>query len=174
MRSASVLRGSLALALVASSVRAFAQPAGAQAEVLFRQGRELMAAGKLAEACAAFEESQKLEAATTTLLNLANCRELNGQLATAWGLFLDAMRQTRGASDDATQKLHDAAKNHADKLEPRVSKLTIKVPAEDQNGRLEILRNTDQAMSRGLLNSVTVRMISSWPSLVMQTLVAGS
>jgi hypothetical protein len=31
-----------------------------------------------------------------------------------------------------------------------------------------------RAMSRGLLNSVTVRMISSWPSLVMQTLVAGS
>jgi hypothetical protein len=30
------------------------------------------------------------------------------------------------------------------------------------------------AMSRGLLNLVTVRMISSWPSLVMQTLVAGS
>jgi hypothetical protein len=32
----------------------------------------------------------------------------------------------------------------------------------------------DEAMSRGLLNLVTVRMISSWPSLVMQTLVAGS
>lgn len=31
-----------------------------------------------------------------------------------------------------------------------------------------------RAMSRGLLNLVTVLMISSWPSLVMQTLVAGS
>jgi hypothetical protein len=30
------------------------------------------------------------------------------------------------------------------------------------------------AMSRCLLILVTVRMISSWPSLVMQTLVAGS
>ena len=52
----------------------------AQAEALFRQGKEQMAAGKYAEACAAFEASQKAEAATSTLLNLANCREKNGEL----------------------------------------------------------------------------------------------
>jgi hypothetical protein len=39
------------------------QPAGAQAEVLFRQGRHLLAAGQVAEACSAFENSQKVEPA---------------------------------------------------------------------------------------------------------------
>jgi len=34
---------------------------------LFNEGRKLLQAGKLAEACAAFESSQKLEPAITTL-----------------------------------------------------------------------------------------------------------
>ncbi len=134
----------LALALVASSATSDAQPAGAQAEVLFREGRKLMAAGKLAEACAMFEQSQKLEAATTTLLNLAGCREQNGQLATAWGLFLDAERQTRAAGDAATQKLHDIALARAQRLEPRVSKLTISVLENRKLDGLEIVRGTDR------------------------------
>jgi serine/threonine-protein kinase len=130
----------LVIAIVASASQAHADPAGAQAEVLFRQGRELMTAGKIAEACAMFAESQKLEAAVTTLLNLAGCREMNGQLATAWGLFLEAERQTRVASDDATHQLHDVAKTRADALEPRVSKLTINVPDKSRVDGLDILR----------------------------------
>lgn len=39
----------------------------------------------------------------STLLNLASCRERNGQLATAWGLFLDAERATREATDGANK-----------------------------------------------------------------------
>lgn len=117
-----------ALALACSPVPVAAQPAGAQAEVLFRRGRDLMSAGNTAEACAAFEASQKLEAATTTLLNLAACREKNGQLATAWGLFLDAERQTRAATDDVGRQLHQVAGDHARKLEPKLSRLTIHVP----------------------------------------------
>src|SRR6185436_13656654 len=88
------------------SSAALAQPAGAQAEVLFRQGRTLLSAGKVAEACSAFEESQKLEPAVTTLLNLAGCREKLGQFATAWGLFLEAARQTR-SGNAANQQMHD-------------------------------------------------------------------
>src|SRR3954447_25768971 len=120
----------IAAVFVLWSSTALAQPAGAQAEVLFRQGRDLLAAGKVAEACSAFEESQKLEAAVTTLLNLAGCREKLGQFATAWGLFLDAERQTRSASDAATRQHRDVAKARAQKLEPRVSKLTINVPQQ--------------------------------------------
>src|SRR5689334_5913935 len=86
---------SIALAL---SGTAQAQPSGAQAETLFRQGKELMGKGQIAEACAAFDASQKLDPTIATLLNQAACREKNGQLATAWGLFLEAERQTRSAS----------------------------------------------------------------------------
>ena len=134
-------------ALVALSSSAHAQPAGAQAEVLFREGRGLMTAGKYAEACAAFEQSQKLEPAITTLINLAGCREKAGQLATAWGLFLEAERQTRTARDAATQKLHDVAKDRAKKLEPRISKLAINVPRNSQVEGLEIARDAERIES---------------------------
>ncbi len=131
------------VALVAGSPTARAQPAGAQAEVLFRQGRDLMAAGKVGEACTAFAESEKLEPAVTTLLNLAGCREKNNQIASAWGLFLDAARQTRSATDAATQQLHGIAQDHAQKLEPRLSTLTITVAGDNRVGGLEITRNGD-------------------------------
>jgi len=134
-----LIRSYLAFVLLLASATASAQPAGAQAETLFRQGRELLAAGKVAEACAAFEESQKLDPVVTTLLNLASCRERNGQVATAWGLFLEAERQTRIASDDATKKLHDVAQGHAKRLEPRISKLTINVTAKADG--LEVTRD---------------------------------
>ena len=44
-----------------------------------------------------------------TLLNHASCREKNEQLATAWGLFLEAERQTRAATDEPTPALANAA-----------------------------------------------------------------
>jgi hypothetical protein len=135
----------VALALVLSlAPSARAQPAGAQAETLFREGRDLMTAGKIAEACAAFDESQKLDAAVTTLLNLAGCREKNSQLATAWGLFLEAERQTRGSNDDATKKLHEIAQARAATLEPRVSKLTINVAPASRVAKLEITRGAER------------------------------
>ena len=120
-----------------------AQPTGAQAEVLFRQGKDLMAKGKYAEACAAFDASQKLEGSTSTVLNEAACREKNGQLATAWGLFLDAERQTRGATDPAGKQMHDIAVDRAGKLEPRLSTLAIDIPDDVKIGGLEILRDSD-------------------------------
>jgi hypothetical protein len=120
--------------------RGSAQSASVQAQSLFDEGRKQMKAGKLAEACAAFEASQKLDPAITTLLNLAECREQRGQLATAWGTFVDANRMARGASDD---KLAKVANTHAHKLEPRLSRLTISVPADHQVPGLAVLRGKD-------------------------------
>jgi hypothetical protein len=139
-----MLPRTIAVAVMVWSSAALAQSAGAQAEALFRQGRNLMAAGKVADACIAFEESQKLQPAVTTLLNLAGCHEKLGQLATAWGLFLDAVRDTRSATDAAGQQLHGVAQAHADKLEPRVSKLTISVSPQSQVVGLEITRGQDR------------------------------
>jgi len=127
--------------ILALAPRVHAQPSAAQAETLFRQGKDLMAAGKLAEACAAFDISQKLDPTVTTLLNQANCREKNGQLATAWGLFLAAARQTSAASDAAGQRIHAVAVDRAGKLEPRLSTLRVDVPDVSRIGGLEILRD---------------------------------
>lgn len=133
----------LVVFLAVSARIADAQPSGAQAETLFREGKDLMAKGKIAEACAAFDASQKLDPTIATLLNQAACREKNDQLATAWGLFLEAERQTRTASDAATQQLHQVAASHAARLEPRLSTLTITVPADNRVAGLEVLRGGD-------------------------------
>ena len=130
--------------VAAASSRAVAQPASAQAQSLFDEGRKLLAAGKLPQACAAFESSQKLDPAVTTLLNLADCREQNHQLATAWGLFVDANRLARTANND---KLAKVASNHAHKLEPRLSKLAIAVPADSQLAGLEVRRDNELVLS---------------------------
>jgi hypothetical protein len=106
-----------------------------------------MAAGKTAEACAAFEQSQKLEPTVSTLMNLAGCREKNGQFATAWGLFLDAERQTRSAADASSRKLHDVAESRAKKLESRISKLTINVPEKSVVDGLEVMRDQQRIES---------------------------
>jgi hypothetical protein len=119
---------------------AAAQPSGAQAETLFRQGKDLLARGKIAEACSAFDASQKLDPTIATLLNQAACREKNNQLATAWGLFLEAERQTRSATAGPNLQHHTTAATKAGKLEPRLSTLTITVPPEARVAGLEVLR----------------------------------
>ncbi len=133
----------LSLVAVSAPHLAGAQPAGAQAQVLFDQGIVLMDAGKFGEACAAFDASDKLEPAISTLLNRADCRERNHQYATAWGLFLEAERQSRAATDPATQQLHLVAIEHAAKLEPRLSKLTVNVSIQSRIDGLQIVRGTD-------------------------------
>ncbi len=107
---------------------AAAKPGGsAQAEVLFDDAKALMAKKQYAAACDKFDSSEKLDPAITTLINAADCREKNNQIATAWGLFIDVERQTRG--DASAKQLNKLAQTRAKKLEPRLSKLTIAVAA---------------------------------------------
>lgn len=131
---------SLISVAVASSLAA-AQPASVQAEALFRQGKSLMGEKKYAEACAAFESSQKIEPSVATLLNLADCREKNGQLATAWGHFLDAEKQTRAGADATSKAMNGTATKRGAALEAKLSKLTISVPAASQVAGLEVWRD---------------------------------
>ena len=115
----------LAAALVAAPTAARAQDAkkGA-AELLFKDGQQLLADGKTAEACGKFEESQRLDPAIGTLLNLARCYELDGRLATAWQTYLAAEKMARVGKD---KKRANAAKDLAGKLEGRLPKLIISV-----------------------------------------------
>jgi hypothetical protein len=70
----------------------------AAAEVLFQDGRRLMKAGQLQQACAKLEESLRLDAAVGTLANLAECEEQSGRTATAWQHWRQAVDQL-GARD---------------------------------------------------------------------------
>ena len=144
-------RIALVYCLIISTTSARAQSAEAQADILFHRGRNFMTTGRVAEACAAFEESQKLDPAPTTLINLAACREKLGQLATAWRLFLDAERQTQSATDEVSAQLHKIAFDRAANLEPGVPKLMIRVSDRSNVDRLEILRD-GELVPKGMWN----------------------
>jgi hypothetical protein len=113
--------------------------ASPQAEALFRDGKQLMKEGKLAEACSAFEGSERAEHNVATVLSLADCREKNHQYASAWALFLQADSQTR--SDPAKAALNTTAKRRAHGLESRLSYLTINVPDESRIPDLVVTRD---------------------------------
>lgn len=122
---------------------ALAQPASAESAVLFKEAQALMVQGRYAEACDAFDASQRLDPTPNTALNQANCREKNNQLATAWGEFIVVERSTRTAADEDGKRTHRVASEHAAKLEARLSTLTVRVPDDVRVGGLEILRGSE-------------------------------
>jgi|HubBroStandDraft_1064217.scaffolds.fasta_scaffold01668_4 hypothetical protein len=94
------------------------------AEALFEDGRRLMTEGKYAEACPKFAASERLDASTATLLNLASCYERQGRTATAWATYKEAASAANaaGRSDYLV-----AAERHASGLEPSLPRLTLNV-----------------------------------------------
>jgi hypothetical protein len=133
-----VFMPAIAVALCATNVHA--QSSSAEAESLFKQARELMGQKKYAEACAAFESSQKLDPTATTMYSLAVCRQLEGKLATAWGVLIDFERAHRNSTDPSVVELRKKASERAQSLEPRLSKLTIVVSPEASAPDLVVLR----------------------------------
>jgi hypothetical protein len=118
-----ILRTAACAACIALlSARAHADPA--TAEALFRQGRQLMAEGKIAAACEKFQASQRIDPSSGTLLNLADCDVKEGRSATAWAEFLSAARMARNQGD--TGRAEEATRR-ARELEPALSHVTIKV-----------------------------------------------
>src|SRR5262249_43609007 len=70
------------------------------AEALFREGRDLVKAGKLEEACDRFARSEAIEPKVGTALNLGDCREHQGLFADAWEAFIAAQSLASRDSDD--------------------------------------------------------------------------
>lgn len=94
------------------------------AEVLFRDGRELLERGEYAAACAKLAESYKLDAASGTLLNLALCHEREGRLATAWVEYQNALsRVRREGSEDRIA----FARESIARVEPLVPRIHLEV-----------------------------------------------
>jgi hypothetical protein len=119
-------RPSIALAatLIATSIALAAPPARAQehdtaAQSAFDAGRQLMTAGKYAEACAAFEKSQKLDPQIGTRYNIGLCLEKQGKLSSAWTAYREVAQRDTNAGRRA-----DAAKR-AQALAPRLTKILI-------------------------------------------------
>jgi hypothetical protein len=95
------------------------------AEALFQQGRALLDAGRVSEACPKLAESHRLEPATGALIALAVCHETEGKLASAWAEFMEARGRARREGQPEREQL---ALERAAALENRLSLLTIQVP----------------------------------------------
>jgi hypothetical protein len=113
----------IALSMLVPAI-AVAQPHDpVAAEALFREGRRAVEAGDLPTACRKFEESHRLEPAPGTLLNLADCEERTGKLATAWQRYSRVAEQLPPADER-----HALAQERAAALEKRMPRLKITAP----------------------------------------------
>jgi hypothetical protein len=112
------------VAALALSSLAGSADAASPAEDAFQEGRRLMAAGQIDEACARFEDSYEMVASSGTLLNLALCHETQGLTASAWKEYKAAARLARnqGREDRAT-----VADGKAQALEPKLARVTTTV-----------------------------------------------
>ena len=96
----------------------------AVAQQLYEKAKRLADEGKLAEACPLFASSWKADPQLGVLLNLADCHERIGKLASAWSEFQEAVNRAN--------RIHDAreayAQKRADALAPRLAKLHVAPP----------------------------------------------
>jgi hypothetical protein len=112
--------------VVAAAGTARAQVPGA--DEAFQRGREALQVGKYADACAAFEESQRLDPQLSTQFNIALCDEQLGKLASALAIYREL-----AAKDDNPQHKAKAA-DMIPELEARAAKLRIEI-AESRRGK---------------------------------------
>ncbi len=96
----------------------------AAAQALFDQGKTLMGDGHYAEACPKFAESERLDPGIGTLLNLADCTERQGKLATAWSQFREAADMASAANNSEAEQI---ARGRAEQLARQVSNIVIDV-----------------------------------------------
>jgi hypothetical protein len=94
----------------------------AEAELLFREGRKLIKLGKLEAGCDKLEASERLESSVGTLLNLGDCREKLGRVASAWAAFrkAEALAKLR----DEPRRRNEASRR-AQALEHKLPHLAI-------------------------------------------------
>ncbi|HSD88424.1 MAG TPA: hypothetical protein VLB44_12945, partial [Kofleriaceae bacterium] len=100
----------------------FGAPHGGNSSDLFNEGRRLVTEGRIDQACVRFEESWRVEEAIGTALNLADCRERQGQLVQARILFLRALEIAK-RTGDATRETF--AQNRVTALEAHLATLQV-------------------------------------------------
>jgi hypothetical protein len=104
-----------------------------------------MKQGKVAEACDAFEASNRIESRAGTLIRLGECREQNHQLASAWSAYKDALTRVKDARKRAI------ATSRVSQLEGKLSYLTVTVSDDSRVDGLTLTRN-GQAFDQALWN----------------------
>jgi tetratricopeptide (TPR) repeat protein len=113
-------------------------PQKAAAEALFVEGRELLYNHEYEAACRRFEESQAVDPGVGTLLYLGDCYERLGRVASAWAMYREAFSAARAAGQADRSRV---AQEHASKLEPKLSKLSVLVAPENRVAGFELTIN---------------------------------
>ena len=113
--------GALAITLTAWCTVAHADNSVA-AEALFEQARTLMGEGKYAAACPKLVQSEQLDPGVGTLLNLGQCYQANGQVASAWSTYREAAAAARSAGQGEREA---DAREKSNALEPKLGKLAF-------------------------------------------------
>jgi hypothetical protein len=110
----------------------------AAAVALFNEAKALANAGDFVKACPKFEEVRRVLPTAGLLLNLGNCYEKLGKLASAWGLFKEAEIRARGLGESDRQA---EALKRAQAIEGALSKLVIAVSPASRTPGLEVKRD---------------------------------
>lgn len=101
----------------------------AAADALFREGREAMKRGDFVTACPKFAESQRLDPAGGTLLNLAECEEKRGMVASAQQHYREA-----GEAFPANDPRIAYVERRVAELDGRVPRITVGLAATSPAG----------------------------------------
>jgi hypothetical protein len=125
VRLLSTLAALIALVAVATTARAEPPASEADAERLFHEAKELMAAGQVAEACAKLAEAKRIEVGGGIILGLALCHAKQGLNATALGEFREALALAIEAKRADRVRM---AEEGIASLESKVSSLTVVAP----------------------------------------------
>jgi tetratricopeptide (TPR) repeat protein len=97
-----------------------------RADELFKKGKKLLAEKQYAEACIAFEDSDRIDPGIGAKLNVARCYQEWGKLATAWRWFSAAEKMAAQAKDARAQKIHELVTE----VDASVPRLTVRIPNE--------------------------------------------
>jgi len=96
----------------------------ARAQSLFEEARAQMSQGDFGTACDKLAESQKLDPALGTLLNLALCNEQRGRTQDAWQQYTHAAARARVVGDPERERI---ANEGAARLLPSLRRLEVTV-----------------------------------------------
>jgi serine/threonine-protein kinase len=112
-----------------------AQAQTADADALFARGKQLMEQDKLADACEAFEASNRIDPRAGTLIWIGECRARNHQLASAWAAYKDALARVKDPRKKAIATSQLAA------VEDKLSYLLVVVSEDRRLAGLTITRD---------------------------------
>ncbi|HEY3817788.1 MAG TPA: hypothetical protein VGL81_11480 [Polyangiaceae bacterium] len=116
----------------------------AAAQLLFDQGKSLMAEGRLGEACQKFEASAQLSQTPGVRLNLVDCWSAMGRTASAWAMSEEALGLAERSGDGPAAM---AASQRRDALQKQLTYLAVTVPPDAALPGLEIARDGQRMLA---------------------------